>query len=626
MLLQKYNKLNNIFDINIFILSFLIIFFKWFSSFLIFNDENLINKILFDISDVYYLPFIFNVLDLNFSPDYLNEISSENLIPIPIYSILFHAILFKLLSFSSFLILELFFLYVFLIIILKILTNCNINYYLALFTSIFIFVLPSITNDVQLFNINLNIINGLFNFRFPRPLVTSCYYFWGLYLALMYYKNEKFELNKFLFVGISLSLVFVSYYYNFINLVILFSFLLISKIFSNKEYLRNNYRNILYSILIFLILVIPYLYLFLFSEKDFSAMVGMIDLNYEYKVLLLVHFLSKIFTFKFIFIFILITFLRFFLVKFTNQINFKEINFFYYLFIATILSPFFFIIISPSVSEIYHFLNWIVIISTLILIVYFCLFLNFVSKTLLSKYLKTYNYIFTFLSIFFIFIFQFINYEKLLNNEDELLRKDYTKLQKLIDNNSNDLNNLLSFSIRPQVLWMFKAKKEFSSIESSISSLNFDQLENNFIQNLKFLNISPDNFSKIISNKKSSWRYNNEYIKYISWYRYQANSLTTFNNSNDFDEKELESIKSSSPTKTQQIILPKSEINRLYNSYTNVDIDNFSNKPDIIILNSESLIFEYSNINMKTYCEIKNFDKLKVFILNQSASCLTNNG
>ena len=626
MLLQKYNKLNNIFDINIFILSFLIIFFKWFSSFLIFNDENLINKILFDISDVYYLPFIFNVLDLNFSPDYLNEISSENLIPIPIYSILFHAILFKLLSFSSFLILELFFLYVFLIIILKILTNCNINYYLALFTSIFIFVLPSITNDVQLFNINLNIINGLFNFRFPRPLVTSCYYFWGLYLALMYYKNEKFELNKFLFVGISLSLVFVSYYYNFINLVILFSFLLISKIFSNKEYLRNNYRNILYSILIFLILVIPYLYLFLFSEKDFSAMVGMIDLNYKYKVLLLVHFLSKIFTFKFIFIFIFIIFLRFFLVKFTNQINFKKINFFYYLFIATILSPFFFIIISPSVSEIYHFLNWIVIISTLILIVYFCLFVNFVSKTLLSKYLKTYNYIFTFLSIFFIFIFQFINYEKLLNNEDELLRKDYTKLQKLIDNNSNDLNNLLSFSIRPQVLWMFKGKKEFSSIESSISSLNFDQLENNFIQNLKFLNISPDNFSKIISNKKSSWRYNNEYIKYISWYRYQANSLTTFNNSNDFDEKELESIKSSSPTKTQQIILPKSEINRLYNSYTNVDIDNFSNKPDIIILNSESLIFEYSNINMKTYCEIKNFDKLKVFILNQSASCLTNNG
>ena len=133
-------------------------------------------------------------------------------------------------------------------------------------------------------------------------------------------------------------------------------------------------------------------------------------------------------------------------------------------------------------------------------------------------------------------------------------------------------------------------------------------------------------FYKIISNQKGSWRYNNEYIKYISWYRYQANSLTTFNNSNDFDEKELESIKSSSPTKTQQIILPKSEINRLYNSYTNVDIDNFSNKPDIIILNSEYLIFEYSNINMKTYCEIKNFNKLRVFFLNQSASCLTNKG
>ena len=64
------------------------------------------------------------------------------------------------------------------------------------------------------------------------------------------------------------------------------------------------------------------------SEKDFSDMMGMIDLNLEYKMLLLVHFLSKIFTFKFIFVFGLITFLRFFLVKFINQIYFKEIKLF----------------------------------------------------------------------------------------------------------------------------------------------------------------------------------------------------------------------------------------------------------------------------------------------------------
>ena len=82
---------------------------------------------------------------------------------------------------------------------------------------------------------------------------------------------------------------------------------------------------------------------------------------------------------------------------------------------------------------------------------------------------------------------------------------------------------------------MLKGKKEFSSIESSVSSLNFQQLENNFLQNLRFLNVNPDNFAKLISNKKSSWRYNNDYIKYISWYKYQANSLITFKNTSHAD-------------------------------------------------------------------------------------------
>ena len=88
MFFQNYNNKNNLFDVNIFVGSFLIVFFKWFSSFLLFPDENLINKILFDISAIYYFPFILNILDLNISPDYLDNIKSDSLIPIPIYSII----------------------------------------------------------------------------------------------------------------------------------------------------------------------------------------------------------------------------------------------------------------------------------------------------------------------------------------------------------------------------------------------------------------------------------------------------------------------------------------------------------------------------------------------------------
>ena len=36
----------------------------------------------------------------------------------------------------------------------------------------------------------------------------------------------------------------------------------------------------------------------------------------------------------------------------------------------------------------------------------------------------------------------------------------------------------MSFSIRPQVLWLFMKKDNFTSIESTISSLDYEKLEN----------------------------------------------------------------------------------------------------------------------------------------------------
>ena len=304
--------------------------------------------------------------------------------------------------------------------------------------------------------------------------------------------------------------------------------------------------------------------------------------------------------------------------------NKKLIDFFYLLFISTLLSPFLFTIISPSISEIYHFLNWILIISFFTLIIYFCLFVDYLVKDIISKSYKFYKASLFFLIFSFIFIFQFINYEKLMNHQDVNLRSDFSKLQKLIDREPIKMNNLLSFSVRAQVLWMFKQKDEFSSIESSISSLNFDQLEMNFLKNLKFLNVNLDDFSKLISNQKSSWRYTNEYLKYISWYRYQANSLTTYNDTKDYNQNELQFIKNSSPTMTQQIILPKFEIDRLNNLYKIIKVDTNQNIPDLIVLKNDSSISLYKNIDYSKYCKVDNFNELKIFALNKFKMCENN--
>jgi len=182
-----------------------------------------------------------------------------------------------------------------------------------------------------------------------------------------------------------------------------------------------------------------------------------------------------------------------------------------------------------------------------------------------------------------------------------------------MNNNELKFNSIMSFIPRVQVMMMLKNKKEFTTVESSFSSLNFDQLEKSFILNLKFLSIDKQEFKKILENKKRSWRYNNEFLRYLSWYKYQANSLITFDNTNDFRSDELEFIKQSSPTKTQQIIIPQFEINRLLNLYDVLDINQDIENPDLIVLKRGSLVEKYSFIDLSVYCRSNNFDIFKIY-------------
>jgi len=303
------------------------------------------------------------------------------------------------------------------------------------------------------------------------------------------------------------------------------------------------------------------------------------------------------------------------LLKKFSKTNSKIITFLFLLYISSILSPFIFIGLSSSVSETYHFLNWIIIIWFFVMIIYFGIISNILIKKIFVKkeiFLKNLNIS---ISSILIIVFLFFHYQILNNKNNKHLRTDYINLQNFIDDNYDDLNNLLSFSIKPQLIWLFKNKNNFLSIDSSLTSLTYDQLEYSFIKNLKFLNITSENFEKIISNKKTSWRYDNQYVKYFSWYRYQANSLKTFNESNDFTLEELTHINNSRPTLTQQIMIPRNEIKRLVNSYKNYSLDSNFIKPDLIVLDENSEISQYSNINFNNYCKIEMFKFLNVYVL-----------
>ena len=75
----------------------------------------------------------------------------------------------------------------------------------------------------------------------------------------------------------------------------------------------------------------------------------------------------------------------------------------------------------------------------------------------------------------------------------------------------------------------------------------------------------------------------------IFWGRYQANSLHTFNNSLNYDDKIKEFIMNTSPFYSHQYIVPNDEIERFKLKFDQINLENFSN-PDIIIINKPKLM------------------------------------
>ena len=197
-------------------------------------------------------------------------------------------------------------------------------------------------------------------------------------------------------------------------------------------------------------------------------MIGVISLDLEKRIELLTYLFKKLFDYKFVIMILSTVFSIFTLLRLDIKI-FKKKMIYLSLFLISGVITFFFVIISPSISEIYHFLNWTVIICIFVFVTNIILIFNFYFNNIT----KVYSFIF--LSLF-LFLFQF-NYYQNIKNSDILLREDFSRLQTLIDRNNKELNQIMTFIPRVQVMMMLKNKRKFSTIESSFSSLNFDQLE-----------------------------------------------------------------------------------------------------------------------------------------------------
>ena len=137
------------------------------------------------------------------------------------------------------------------------------------------------------------------------------------------------------------------------------------------------------------------------------------------------------------------------------------------------------------------------------------------------------------------------------------------------------------------MVWSVLNNIKYLNITNFIMTPKKDQMiEDDMIKSFKFLNIDSDGFNKFIENKKSYWRYINYDLSTFFFYKYMANPIKTYNNSQNFSNEVSEYIKNSSPINFQQSIIPNEELERLRNKFLKTKLNNF-NYPDLIILNKK---------------------------------------
>ena len=574
----------------IFFISFLITFAKYLIIYIHSDKTNFSNIVYNNFEDLYYLPYIKYLAELNFYPSFSEHINNLNPIVIPYASLIYHAIALKLFGINSFIFIEFISLAIFLYLF------CNIIKYFysrgALNITIIILSIPLI---LQILNININYLNffknDFFDLRFPRPLITNIYFLSFIFLILKEKENIFIKKKNILFLCLILGLSFVSfYYYFFIELLTLLILFLIS----SKKNKKEDLIKYIYSILTFFAICLPFIINIVFAEKDFLEKFGTIQITWVEKKKIAIYFAKKFYKINIILVIILILSCVFYVRKKIN--NNYNIKILIILLLSSILAPIIFVIFSKKISLLYHWTNSIIICS---FILFLCLILNYILK---KKFSIFKNKLFYFVFFLYILAFLKITYKKNIDNKN--LNENYNQIFNKI-NQIPDAKQLQTLAFDQKVtVWLimnnFTKLNLVSGIYVNYKNIDIDL---SLAQTFKFLNLNSNDLIIFLKNEKKSWRYLNKYVQNFYLYKYTANSLKTANNELDFDDREMNGfIKNTSPLYSQQLAIPMKDYQKFEKIFQEINLSKYE-LPELIILDNESDILMKSNLN-NNYCTI----------------------
>jgi hypothetical protein len=615
MIIEKKNNLSFL----IFLTLIIILFSRWFFSYYFNIGEDLLTKIIFDLDDWQYLTLAYNFSYFDFNPSYDPSLTNLKYLPLPIFSLIFHALFIKLFNIHSFLILEFTFIVTFFYIFIIFFQKIGLNKIESFVLSLLIFCIPAYVHLVQIIlpNIKIPFITSLsfYELRFPRPSVSKIYLLFFLLILIFKNREEKFKLWELSVIGFIFAAMFGSVYYNLITSIITFTLYYFYIVSFNIKDIKNYIKDSFIVIFSFILFSLPLITLLSNAEPDYLIRVGLITLDLDKRLLILQHLFDKLISVEFILIFLILTGSYFFLKK-KNIVKTEAINLLYFLYLGSSLAPIFFIIFSPTTSEMYHFMNIMVSTAFFVLMIFIFLISFYLIKNFLIK-----NYILTSISILSIIFYVFFSYTSMMNKSLNSERKDFQNLVSHISNmNINKEDSILTFDGKVQTYLILKDYNNLPFVLSINTPKNDDLVENRVIEMFKFFNLDKDDFFDFIKNKKHGWRYINNNIGKTFLSKYQANSLTTYNDSDNFSQKELESIRASSPFHSQQLIIPKFEIQRLITKFEKFEFKE-TLKPKLIVANLNDNFSSNIIINDDFYCSKIINNTYKIYYVKNNVEC-----
>ena len=611
----NYHLKNHYFFVIILILATVLILPKWILSYTLF-DENIILRIINDASDSSYFPIISSFSDLNFSNSYSEIATDLKLISFPIIGLFINSFFFKILGSFSFIFLEVACTVIFLWLFYNIFLELNFSNLSSLVLAIFLFILPSILSDLRVLNIEpLTLLSFNFEYffttRFPRPAINHLFFFAFIFFTIRFYKDSKDSIKNTFMITILIGLTVNTFFYLFFIELFLLIIILCLKLKNDLfKFLLENFKHFFYCLLLLIFFISIFQIQIFFAEPDYIKRMGVFTINLNQKKILFDYLFNFFLGIEFLFLF----FLNIFFLFISKN---KHVNFFYYLFISSIITPTFFFAVLNKGVDYYHFFNWIVIFGFLFPLISILYYID----TKFNKILKFHQYRSLIFLIIFSFLFYFnvnhyFDFKSKVNNQ-YLKRYELNEVTNFISQNQS-LNKknleILIFNSSLSKWLLLNDYNNFSIVPISFWTPKTDNLiEDELISSMKFLGLNNNDFNDLIENKKeypNSRIMKNEFVYKYLGRKYLANSLVVYNNNYlDFNITERNFIQSNNLLMSHQVIIPKSEMNRLLSKFDN-------NKkiisPDIVIFDNE----DYQKIDKfknDDFCLIFKNNKFTIF-------------